>query len=198
MLDERAGFDTARFHAARAGQLTRACTRALACAAVARILIVAGGCRGRRLAAAMIAEGHAVRVSTRGQRGRAAIEACGAECWVGDPQRLATMRGALEGVTIVCWLLGSCVGATRELHELHASRLPFFVSQTIDTAVRGFVYESRGTTTPPRLLAEGQRTVRELAQRNAIPAAFLTADPHDLPAWLADARAAIGSLLQRR
>jgi hypothetical protein len=165
---------------------------------VARILIVAGGCRGRRLAAAMIAEGHAVRVSTRGEHGRAAIEASGAECWVGDPRRLATMRGALDGVTIVCWLLGSCVGGEQELHELHASRLPFFVGQTIDTTVRGFVYESRGTTTPARLLADGETTVRELARRNAIPTAFLTADPRALPAWLADAHAAIGSLLGLR
>jgi hypothetical protein len=165
---------------------------------VARILIVAGGCRGRRLAATLIADGHAVRVSTRGEGGRAAIEASGAECWLGTPDRLSTMRGALDGVTIVCWLLGSCVGDERELRELHASRLPFFLTQTIDTTVRGFVYETRGTTTPSVLLAEGERTVRELTQRNAIPAAFLTADPRQLPAWLADARTAIGSLLDRR
>ncbi len=165
---------------------------------MARILIVAGGCRGRRLAATLIADGHAVRVSTRGEGGRAAIEASGAECWLGTPDRLSTMRGALEGVTIVCWLLGSCAGDERELHELHASRLPFFLTQTIDTTVRGFVYESRGTTTPSALLADGERAVRELTQRNAIPAAFLTADPRQLPAWLADARTAIGSLLDRR
>jgi hypothetical protein len=146
----------------------------------------------------MVADGHAVRVSTRGEGGRAAIEASGAECWVGTPDRLSTMRGALEGVTIVCWLLGSCVGGERELRELHASRLPFFLTQTIDTTVRGFLYESRGTTTPSELLAEGERAVREVTRQNAIPAAFLTADPRKPAAWLAAARAAIGSLLAAR
>lgn len=191
MLVERGAIDPR-------GVRRRLRARALGCAAVARILIVAGGCRGRQLAAAMIADGHAVRVSTRGESGRAAIEATGAECWLGTPERLSTMRGALDGVTIVCWLLGSCVGDERELRELHGSRLPFFLTQTIDTTVRGFVYESRGTTTPRRVLAAGERAVRELTRQNAIPAAFVTADPGQLGTWLADARAAIGSLLERR
>ncbi len=162
---------------------------------MARVLIVAGGCRGRALAAAMFAEGHAVRVSTRSERGRAAIEAAGAECWIGTPDRLATLRGALDAVTILCWLLGSCAGSEEELRELHTARLEFFLTQAIDTTVRGFVYESRGTTTPPDVLAEGERVVRALAHRNAIPTAFLTADPGDPRAWLAGAGAAIGSLL---
>jgi uncharacterized protein YbjT (DUF2867 family) len=162
---------------------------------VARVLIVAGGCRGRALAAAMLAEGHAVRVSTRTEQGRAAIEAAGAECWIGTPDRLATLRGALDGVTILCWLLGSCIGSEQELRELHTDRLEFFLTQAVDTTVRGLVYESRGTTTPPEVLAEGERVARALARRNAIPAAFLTADPGDVKPWLAAARAAIASLL---
>jgi len=161
---------------------------------VARMLIVAGGCRGRQLAAAMVGEGHAVRASTRTEAGRAAIEATGAECWIGTPDRLATLRGSLDGVTVACWLLGSCTGAADELRALHTTRLQLFLTQAIDTTVRGFVYEQRGTA-PAQLLAEGARTVRSLAQRNAIPAAFLTADPSDAPRWLADARAAIDALL---
>jgi uncharacterized protein YbjT (DUF2867 family) len=162
---------------------------------VARILIVGGGCRGRRLAAGLARDGHAVRVSTRTEEGRAAIETAGAECWIGTPDRLATLRGALEGVTIACWLLGSAVGSPQALRALHSTRLEFFLNQTIDTTVRGFVYEARGTTTPPALLEEGERAVRELAARNAIPAAFLTAEPQDLEAWLAEARGAFDSLL---
>ncbi len=158
-------------------------------------MIVAGGCRGRALAAAMVAEGHAVRVSTRTQDGRAAIEAAGAECWIGTPDRLATLRGSLDGVAVACWLLGSCTGSERQLRELHSARLELFLTQAIDTTVRGFVYESRGTSTPAALLAEGERVVGALARRNAIPTAFLTADPRDLRAWLAAARAAIASLL---
>jgi len=136
-----------------------------------------------------------VRVSTRSEDARAAIEAAGAECWIGTPDRLDTLRGALDGVTIVCWLLGSCSGGERQLRELHRARLRFFMTQVIDTTVRGFVYEARGTTTPASVLAEGEHVVRELAQRNVIPVGFLTADPDDLPAWLADARAVIASLL---
>jgi uncharacterized protein YbjT (DUF2867 family) len=163
---------------------------------VARILIVAGGCRGRQLASAMVAEGHAVRISTRTEAGRAAIEAAGAECWIGTPDRLATMRAALEGVTILCWLLGTAVGSPQELAELHRSRLRFYLTQAIDTTVRGVVYEARGAA-GDELLSEGEEIARSLAERNAIPAAFLTADPSDVLAWLGEARSSISSLLSR-
>src|ERR1700676_2793028 len=104
--------------------------------AVARILIVGGGCRGRLLASTLVGEGHAARITTREESGREAIEAAGAECWIGTPDRLATLRGSLENVTIVCWLLGSAVGSGQELSDLHASRLELFVTQAIDTTVR--------------------------------------------------------------
>jgi hypothetical protein len=160
---------------------------------VARILIVGGGCRGRRLASANVAAGHAVRISTRTEAGREAIEATGAECWIGTPDRLATLRAALDSVTILCWLLGSAAGAAQQLRELHSSRLQFFLTQAIDTTVRGFVYEARGAQ--QELLSEGGEIARALAERNAIPARFLTADPNDGEAWLADAGASIQSLL---
>jgi uncharacterized protein YbjT (DUF2867 family) len=162
---------------------------------VARILIVAGGCRGRRLAEAMIAEGHAVRITTRGGDARAAIEATGAECWIGTPDRLATLRGALENVTVLCWLLATADGTPEELNALHGSRLEYFMTQAIDTTVRGVVYEARGAGAAAQMLAGGEAIVRALAERNSIPTAFLTADPRDGESWLADARAAISSLL---
>jgi hypothetical protein len=164
---------------------------------VARILIVGGGCRGRRLASEMSSEGHAVRITTRAEGGRAAIEASGAECWIGTPDRLATLRAALENVTIVCWLLGSVEGSEEEIGTLHSSRLQFFLSQVIDTTVRGFVYEASGPA-PRGALAEGERIVRALGERNAIPVAFLRADPGDADAWLANAHAEIGALLAGR
>src|ERR1039457_6502743 len=104
----------------------------------------------------MVGEGHAVRITTRTETGRVAIEATGAECWVGTPDRLATLRGALESVPIACWLLGSAVGPARAVRALHTSRLEFFLTQAIDTTVRGFVYEARGTTTPADVLREGE------------------------------------------
>jgi hypothetical protein len=168
---------------------------------VARVLIVAGGCRGRGLAEALVGEGHAVRITTRGERGRAGIEAVGAECWVGTPDRLATLRGALENVTILCWMLATATGPEEELDALHGSRLEFFMTQAIDTTVRGVVYEAGGgnpgtaTASAPAMLAEGEAIVRGLAERNSIPTAFLTADPLDSDAWRAEALAAVASLL---
>ncbi len=172
---------------------------------MARVLIVAGGCRGRRLAEALAGEGHAVRITTRSERGRAAIEAVGAECWVGTPDRLATLRGALENVTILCWMLATATGSEEELSALHGSRLEFFMTQAIDTTVRGVVYEAGGASTgagapaasASALPAGGEEIVRALAERNSIPTAFLTADPHDGDAWLAEALAAVASLLSR-
>jgi hypothetical protein len=161
---------------------------------VARILIVGGGCRGRRLAATLVDERYAVRITTRTESARAAIEASGAESWIGTPDRLATLRAALDGVTILCWLLGSATGPEHELCALHGSRLEFFVTQAIDTTVRGFVYEARGTV-PAEMLRGGVEIVRSVAERNAIPLALLEADPSDTGAWLAQALAAVESLL---
>jgi hypothetical protein len=160
-------------------------------------MIVGGGCRGRRLATDLLAAGHAVRISTRTERGRAAIERAGAECWVGTPDRLATLRGALDAVTILCWMLGSASGSAEQLAELHGTRLELFLTQAIDTTVRGFLYEASGTSTPASALRAGERTVRRLTERNVIPAAFLNADPGDPRAWLAEARSAVDALLTR-
>jgi uncharacterized protein YbjT (DUF2867 family) len=161
---------------------------------VARVLIVGGGYRGRRLAATLVDELHAVRITTRTEHGRAAIEASGAECFIGTPDRLATLRAALDGVTILCWLLGSATGPEHVLRALHASRLEFFATQAIDTTVRGFIYEARGTV-PAEVLSGGVEIVRAVAERNAIPLALLEADPIDEGTWLEQARAAVDSLL---
>jgi hypothetical protein len=162
---------------------------------VARILIVGGGCRGRRLAATLTGEGHAARITTRSEAGRAAIEASGAECWIGTPDRLATLRGALENVTVLCWLLGSAAGPAEELRALHGPRLEFFTTQAIDTTVRGLIYEACGTTVPSETLRSGMDVVGGIAERNAIPLAFLTSDPADADAWCEEARAAVALLI---
>jgi uncharacterized protein YbjT (DUF2867 family) len=162
---------------------------------VARILIVGGGCRGRQLASTLVDEGHAVRITTRSEAGRRPIEASGAECWIGTPDRLATLRAALEGVTILCWLLACASGPAQEVRALHTTRLEFFATQAIDTTVRGFIYEACGTTTAAEALREGIEIVRAVAVGNAIPLAFLTADPGDGAAWLAQAHAMVESLL---
>ncbi|HEY2570680.1 MAG TPA: hypothetical protein VGI27_04365 [Solirubrobacteraceae bacterium] len=191
---------------------------------MARILIVGGGCRGRRFAARMVEHGHALRVTTRSEHGRAAIEACGAECWIGTPDRLATLRGALENVTIACWMLAGASGQPDDVAVLHSSRLQFFLGQAIDTTVRGFLYDAwpagggfggsgdsgglRGVSC--EVLAGGERIVRSLTQLNAIPVAVLdpetsrgevaagAAGPRkrdDDDAWVDAACAAVDSLL---
>jgi hypothetical protein len=161
---------------------------------VARFLFVGGGARARALAADLVSEGHAVRITTRTEAGRAAIEAVGAECWIGTPGRLASLRYALENVTIAGWLLGTARGSRSELSALHGSRLEFFCSQTIDTTVRGLLYEAHGCV-EPAILAAGAELVTARAAYNEIPLRILDADPADLADWTLRAREAIVTLL---
>jgi hypothetical protein len=162
---------------------------------VARILIVGGGCRALGLARELAVEGHAVRMVAREEPRRAEIEQAGAECWIGTPDRLSTLRAALESVTVACWLLATATGGPDEVRDLHGSRLEFFLGQSIDTTVRGFVYETGGVVVPPEVLAAGAATVRRVTSRNAIPLALVAADPRDTQAWLSQAREAVRSLL---
>jgi hypothetical protein len=161
---------------------------------VARLLILGGGCRGLRLAREAALEGHATRLVTRTDARRGEIESAGAECWIGDPDRLGTLRGALEGVTVACWLLGTAGGSEEELRALHGSRLQSFLGQAIDTTMRGFVYEAAGGA-PSAILAAGERIATAACARNAIPFAVLRTDPAN-PDWDGAARHAVNSLLQ--
>ena len=148
---------------------------------MARVLIVPCGCRGRALASALVADGHAVRGTTRGG-GTEAIRAAGAEPYVGDPDRIGTLMDALSGVTIVCWLMG-----TIPVPELHEGRLRMLWEKLVDTPVRGVVYEGA--------LPQGEQVARTASQTWQIPLEVLEADPLDHDAWLASARGAIDRLL---
>jgi hypothetical protein len=187
----------------------------LRCRAVARILIVGGGCPGRRFAAQMVERGNAVRITTRSEARRDEIEACGAECWIGTPDRLATLRGALENVTVASWMLARAHGEPEQIEALHRSRLEFFLSQAIDTTVRGLIYDASPSPhgiASAALLAGGAETVRTLAQLNAIPFAVLdeqaVGDRSDSGGgadgeaaeerWIAAATAAVDTLLAAR
>src|ERR1700733_1343481 len=144
--------------------------------------MIGGGARGRALAQTLVGAGHAVRITTRTEAGREAIEAVGAQCWIGTPDRVATLRYALENVTVACWLLGTATGPAAQVRDIHGSRLDFFTRQTIDTSVRGIVYEAAGTVAP-RTLAAAAVLVRELADYNAIPVQIIDVDPSDHAAW---------------
>lgn len=165
---------------------------------MARVLIVEGASRGLRLASALVEEAHAVRVVASDPQRRADIESAGAECFIGTPDRLATLRGALEHVTIACWLLAEDMGDPELTRALHGPRLERFVCGAIDTTLRGFLYEAGGRAVAAEVLAHGSQIVSETAALNSIPAAILTADPAGANAWLEQALAAVRSLLQGR
>jgi hypothetical protein len=145
-----------------------------------------------------VEQGHAVRITTREESGRAAIEATGAECLIGTPDRLATLRGALDGVTIACWMLGTARGGGAQVEALHGSRVESFLTGAVDTTMRGFVYEAAGVTVAPEIRAEGERIVRTVAERNAIPTAILRADVEVPEIWQAQALATVEGLLAGR
>jgi len=157
---------------------------------VARVLIVGCGCRGRSLTAALLADGHAVRGTTRAETGLAEIEAVGAEGVVADPDRLGTILVQLAGVTLICWLMGSATGAD----DLHGPRLETLLERLVDTPVRGIVYEAAGSV-EPALLATGAAAVRAAAERWRLPAEVVETDPSDHAEWLDAMRAAVERLL---
>jgi hypothetical protein len=160
-----------------------------------RVLLVGGGCRGLELTRSLVAEGHAVRVVTRTEERRAEIEAAGGECWLGDPDVIGTLRYAVANVTILFWALGTATGPN--VADLHGSRLTMMLERTVDTMVRGVIYEAAGTV-PQEDRARGAAEIRRMCELNELPHVLLDADPADPVAWTAAARAAIESLLTPR
>jgi uncharacterized protein YbjT (DUF2867 family) len=159
---------------------------------VARVLIVGCGGRGQALARELVSAGHAVRGTTRDPARADAIAAAGAEPYVGDPDRIATLMEAIAGVTVVAWLLGSASGAAAD--ELHAGRLRMLCEKLVDTPVRGLLYEAAGTLEAD-VLAGGEEIVRAAAATWSIPVEVLSTDPADCERWTAGAIAAVGRLL---
>jgi uncharacterized protein YbjT (DUF2867 family) len=159
---------------------------------VARVLIVGCGGRGQALARELAAAGHAVRGTTRSAARADAIAAAGAEPYVGDPDRIATLMEAIAGVTVVVWLLGTATGEHAE--ELHAGRLRMLCEKLVDTPVRGLVYEGAGTL-PAEVLAGGAEVVRRAAATWIIPVTVLATDPAECEAWTREAAAAVAGLL---
>lgn len=147
--------------------------------------MIGGGRCGLTLARGLVGEGHAVRAVTRREQRRAELEAAGCECWIGDPDRIGTLRYALDNVTLLMWLLGPVDSA-----ELHGPRLAMMLERAVDTTVRGVVYELG--------LDSGIAEVRRARATNEIPYALLDADRSDERAWVAAARSAIDDVLVPR
>ena len=161
---------------------------------MARVLIVGCGCRGQALARDLRATGHAVRGTTRDPARAAAIEAAGAEPYVGDPDRIATLMEALAGVTILCWLMGTAAGDAQSVAALYDGRLRMLWEKLVDTPVRGVVCEAAGPL--PAAVRERGRAVALAAHETwRIPLRLLDADPADHDRWRAEAGAAVTALL---
>jgi uncharacterized protein YbjT (DUF2867 family) len=152
---------------------------------MARVLIVGCGCRGRAFAGRLVAAGHAVRGTTRDPARQEAIRVAGAEPYVGDPDRIATLMEALTGVTVVAWLLG-----TTAVPELHGPRLRMMLERVVDTPVRGVLYEPA-----PAPAGGGEAVAREAAETWRIPLEVLDPAPLGHDAWLEAAAAAVERLL---
>jgi len=146
---------------------------------LARVLIVGCGCRGRELASALAADGHAVRGTTRDPEAVSRIEAAGAEAVVCDPNRLATLTPHLAGVSVLCWLMG-----TVDDEALHGRLLQTLLETLVDTPVRGVVYEG----------GPGEPIVRKAGETFHMPVAVIAAGP-DGDRWVAAARDAVGAVL---
>jgi len=164
---------------------------------MARALIVGCGCRGRTLGARLVAEGWAVRGTSRSEAGLAEIEAAGIEAVEADPDRPGTLLELVGDVAVVHWLLGSAQGDPELLEAIHGSRLERILERLVDTPVRGFVYEAAGTV-PPRLLEGGAASVEGAAATWRIPVAIVGSDPADRAAWVEAMVSATRGVVQGR
>lgn len=135
---------------------------------MARALIVGCGCRGRELGAELLAEGWAVRGTSRRAEGLAAIEAAGIEPALADPDRPATVLDLVGDVAVVHWLLGSAVGDAENVAAIHGSRLERLLEHLVETPVRRFAYEAFGSV-DPAILEGGAAVVERAARTWRIP-----------------------------
>ena len=111
-----------------------------------------------------------------------------------DPFRLATLTPKLEGVSVLCWLLGSARGGADELAALHGPRLETLLETLVDTHVRGVVYEAAGSV-PHALLDQGAELVRRAHETYLMPAEILTHEPSDHAGWVSEAAAEVERVL---
>jgi len=139
---------------------------------LARALIVGCGCRGRAVGEALLAEGWAVRGTSRRESGLAAIEAAGIEPALADPDRPGTILELVGDVAVVLYLLGSAQGEPDALAAIHGPRLERLAEHLVDTPVRGVVYEASGSV-DTALLDGGVEILRTAERTWRIPVAIL-------------------------
>ncbi len=149
---------------------------------MARALIVGCGCRGRLLGQQLLAEGWAVRGTSRCEEGLLPVEEAGIEAALADPDRPGTLLDLVGDVTVVHWLLGSAQGESEVLAAIHGSRLERILERLVDTPVRGFVYEAAGSV-DPALLEAGAAAVAAAGRTWRIPVEIVGTEPSPPDAW---------------
>jgi nucleoside-diphosphate-sugar epimerase len=149
---------------------------------LARALIIGCGCRGRELGERLLAEGWAVRGTSRSEQGLAAIAAVGIEPALADPDRVGTLLELVGDVAVVFHLLGSAQGDAEAIAAVHGPRLERLLEKVVDTPVRGFAYEAVGSV-DPGLLDAGAEIVRTASRTWRIPAEVVDDGPGDPGAW---------------
>jgi len=125
---------------------------------VARALIVGCGCRGRALGERLLAEGWAVRGTSRREEGLEAIRAAGIEPALADPDRPGTILELVNDVAVLVLLLGSATGSEEALAAIHGPRLERLMEHLVETPVRGVLYE--GTEAGDEVVRTAARTWR--------------------------------------
>lgn len=125
---------------------------------MARALIVGCGCRGRKLGERLLADGWAVRGTSRRQEGLEAIEAAGIEAAPADPDRPGTILELVGDVAVLVLLLGNATGSEEELAAIHGPRLERLMEHLVETPVRGVLYE--GTKGGDEIVRAAEHTWR--------------------------------------
>lgn len=161
---------------------------------MARALLVGCGCHGRELGRALLAEGWAVRGTSRREDGLAAIGSAGIEPAIADPDRVGTVLDHVGDVTVVAWLLGSASGTVEEIRAANELRLGSLLEKLVDTPVRGFVFEGAGSA-DPQVLAAGAELVERAGRTWMIPVRVVSAERDGDGAWTAAMATAVAGVL---
>lgn len=152
-------------------------------------MLVGCGCRGQALGGRLLADGWAVRGTSRGAS-LAAIEEAGIEAVEADPDMLGTITERIGDVTVLVWLMGAA-----DSPDANGPRLESLLEKLVDSPVRGLLYEARGGAGED-VLEAGAAMVTAAGERFRIPVGILRADPADPDSWVEEAHAAVLELIR--
>ena len=137
-----------------------------------------------------------MRGTTRDPGTLATIEDSGIEAVLADPDRVGTVFEQLGDVSVIVWALASAQGEDDAVAALHGERLERLLEKLVDTPVRGFVYEAKGSVAAEHLAA-GRELVEVARATWRIPFALIEADPGDARGWTQAARDAVLAAISR-